>query len=525
MNVSRMTHKERFHKYRDDTVIQKAIKYAHWTIPALMADLSLYLDGRQHILERDYQEVGALLVNNLSPKLAAMLFPSSRPFYKIDASDALLEAASQKGKTKAEVASGFAQLEQKSCQRVFLNASYAQIIQLLRHCIVTGTGLLYRDSKSGKFVTYGLQSFSCIRDGQGTLLDTVVREYTHITALEPRVQQALRMANRSRYQRPDDCPPVELYTRIQRKVGASGKAYYEVTQEADEVPVGNPGIYPENLCPWQVITWSLIAGENYGRGLVEDFAGGFAKLSDGSHAAALYGIELMKVVNLVAPGMGADIDELANAESGEYVQGSPGAVSAYENGDATKLQVVRAELEAVITNLSRAFMYKGNTREAERVTAFEIKQDALEADNVLGGAYSSLAAGLQVPLAHILLTEVNSSMLEGIVTSTVELNIIAGIPALGRATDVQNLILAAQDAIAIIPGLMQVDKRIDGQKIMDMIMAGGSVDTSLIYKSQEQLDSEAKTAQQEQNGQAQIMDAAAAADATDTLQSIQGITA
>jgi hypothetical protein len=519
---SRISHKQRFSKYRDDTVIQKAIKMAHWTLPQLMADLSLSLNGTQHILERDYQEVGALLVNNLSPKLAAMLFPSSRPFYKIDASDALVKAAEGKGMTKVQLTSNFAQLEQKSCQRIFLNASYAQLIQLLRHVIVTGTGLIYRDSKAGKFITYGLQSFSCKRDGQGTLLDTVIREYTHIEALSPTVQTALRMAHRSRYARTDDCPPVELYTRIQRKQGASGKVYYEVTQEADEVPVGTTGLYPELLCPWQVVTWSLIAGENYGRGLVEDFAGGFAKLSDGSHAAALYGIELMKVVNLVAPGMGADIDELANAESGEYVQGAPGAVSAYENGDATKLQVMRAELEAVITNLSRAFMYKGNTREAERVTAFEIKQDALEADNVLGGAYSTLAAGMQVPFAHILLTEVNSDMLEGIVSNTVELNIVAGIPALGRATDVQNLILAAQDAIAIINPLIQTDKRIDGQKIMDMIMAGSSVDTSLIYKSDDQLASEAKAAQQQQQGQNQMMDAAAASEATDTLQSIQG---
>lgn len=522
MTSFRISHKERFGTYRDDGVIQKAIRYAHWTLPQLMADLSLQLNGTEHSVERDYQEVGALLVNNLAPKLAAMLFPSSRPFYKIDASDTLIAAAVAKGMTKIELTSHFAQLEQKSCQRIFLNASYAQVIQLLRHVIVTGTGLLYRDSKAGKFVTYGLQSFACRRDGQGTLLDTVVREYTHIEALAPTVQTALRMANRGRYARPDDSPPVELYTRIQRKVGASGTVYFEVTQEADNVPVGTTGLYPENLCPWQVVTWSLIAGENYGRGLVEDFAGGFAKLSDGSHAAALYGIEMMKVVNLVAPGLGADIDELANAESGEYVQGASGAVTAYENGDSLKLQAVRAELASVVENLSRAFMYKGNTRDAERVTAFEIKQDALEADNVLGGAYSTLAAGMQVPLAHITLTEVNSDMLEGIVTNTVELNIIAGIPALGRATDVQNLILAAQDAIGIIPGLMGVDKRIDGSKILDMIMAGSSVDTSLIYKSDEQLASEAKAAELQQQGQNQMLDAAAANDATETLQTIQG---
>lgn len=485
-----------------------------------MVDLSLLQHGSAAALERDYQEIGALLVNNLAPKLAAMLFPASRPFYKLGAGPDLLERAESSGKTITELQAGFANLEQKSCQRIFLNAGYAQLIQALRHLIVTGNVLTYRDSKAGKFTTYGMQSYSVRRDGQGNVVDAILREFTYIESLPATVQQGLRMGNKTKYQRPDDCPPVELYTRIHRQMGASGRFYYTVSQEADEMPVGTDGIYPEHLCPWQVITWSLIAGENYGRGLVEDFAGGFAKLSDMSHAATLYGIEMMKVLNLVQPGLGADIDELAEAESGEYVQGAPGAVVAYENGDAQKLAALSQLITETFSNLSRAFMYKGNTRDAERVTAFEIKQDALEADNVLGGAYSSLAASMQIPYAHTLLTEVDMALLEGIVTNTLELDIIAGIPALGRATDVQNLILAAQDALAIIPGLVEVDKRIDGQKVMDMIMSGASVDTSLLYKSKETLKAEADADAQAQAGQTQMVNASAAAEYTDTLQSL-----
>lgn len=519
--MKRLSHKERFLRYRDDTVILKARRYAHWTLPQLMADLSLQVHGQGLQLERDYQEIGALLVNNLAPKLAAMLFPASRPFYKIDASATLQRKAAEAGFTATELNAQFARLEQESCARIFLNAGYAQLIQALRHLIVTGNVMTYRDSKAGKYSAYGLESFSQRRDGQGNMIDAVLREYTFIESLPPTVQQALRISNPGRYRSTDDCPPVELYTRIHRQQGSSGKFYYVVSQEADSIPVGTDGRYPEHLCPWQVITWSLINGESYGRGLVEDFSGGFAKLSDMSHAATLYGIEMMKVLNLVQPGLGADIDELATAESGEYVQGAPGAVVAYENGDAAKLQALRAEITEVFGNLSRAFMYKGNTRDAERVTAFEIKQDALEADNTLGGAYSSLAASMQIPAAHVLLTEVDESLLEGLVTSTVELGIIAGIPALGRATDVQNLILAAQDALAIIPGLVELDKRIDGQKMLDMIMAGSSVDTSLIYKSKDQLAAEAEADAQAAEGQTQMVNAAAAAEYTDTLQSIK----
>lgn len=128
---------------------------------------------------------------------------------------------------------------------------------------------------------------------------------------------------------------------------------------------------------------------------------------------------------------------------------------------------------------------------------------------------------MQIPTAHILLTEVDQNMLEGIVTSTVELNIIAGIPALGRASDVQNLLLACQDAIAIIPPLIQTDNRIDPRKVFDMIMAGSSVDTSVLFKSAEQLKQEEAAQAQQAQGQAQMMDAAAAQQTTETLQSIQ----
>lgn len=517
--MRRISHKSRFLTYRDETVIQKATQYAKWTLPQLMADMTLVQNGTTLVLERDYQEIGALLVNNLGPKLAGLLFPSSRPFYKIDPSDEVKEAAKTKGKTPDQLNAGFARLELDSSQRLFVNASYNQIVLALKHLIVTGNVLLFRDGKEGRSIAYGIQSYSVRRDGQGRCLDIVLREFTHIESLDQTIQSALRMKHRSKYSQ-ENPPPVELYTRIQRRVGSSGRVYFEVTQEADDVPVGTTGIYPEHLCPWQAITWSLIAGENYGRGLVEDYAGGFAKLSDGSQAAALYGIEMMKVVNLVAPGLGADIDELAAAESGEYVQGMQGSVNAHENGDARKLEALRADLSETFGNLARAFMYKANTRDAERVTAFELKQDALEAETTLGGTYSSLSEAMQIPMAHLLLTELNPNMLEGLVTADLKLNIIAGIPALGRASDVQNLITASTDAAAIIPALMQLDPRVDPQKVMDLIMAGSSVDTSLIYKSKEVLAKEAEADAMKQQGEQQMLTAAAAADTTQTLQQL-----
>lgn len=517
----RVTHKALYDRYRDHGVLTKCTQYAKWTLPQLMADLTI-LNGTQAVLERDFQEVGPLLVNNLGAKLAGLLFPTSRPFYKIKPGAELVRAAEQQGVKKSELQSGLSRMEMESCQQLFLNASYAQLVLLMQHLIVTGNALLYRDSEAQKTHAYGLQQYVVRRDGRGTALDTILREYTDFESLDISIQSALNARSRGRY-KPENAGNnrVELYTRIKRDTLPSGGVVYSITQEADGILVGKPGSYPEHLCPWQPVTWNLISGENYGRGLVEDYAGGFAKLSDMSHASTLYGIAMAKVVNLVKAGSGADIDELANAETGEYVSGDKDSVVAHEGGDANKLKQMTAEIELVFQRLSRAFMYKGSTRNAERVTAFELKQDAMEAETTLGGVYSALASSLQVPLAHVLLTEVDPGMMEGIVTERIKLGIIAGLPALGRQADVQNLAAAAQDAAAIVPILTQADKRVDGSKVFDLIMAASSVDTSEFFKSEDQLAAEAQAEQQELAGLGQMQTATTLQDQANQLAAIQ----
>lgn len=515
-----LSHKALFDKYTDPEVVNKAEQYAKWTLPQLMPKLTGYKTTAR--LERDYQSVGALLTNNLASKLCALLFPSSRPFYKIKAGEALLEAAKKKGIEDTDLAAGLAKMELASCKQLFLNASYAQLIFALKHLIVTGNVLIHRDSDTAKTTTYGLRSFVVRRDGRGNMLDCILREYTDFDGLELPVQQVLRLAQPSRYADPDNPPPVELYTRIKRSLTTKGNPIFTVSQQVDTYDVGTPGQYPEHLCPWQVPTWSLIAGENYGRGLVEDYAGGFAKLSDVSLAATLYSIQAAKVVNLVAPGQGADVDELQEAECGDYVQGSPDSVTAHEGGDAKKGEQMQAEIAAEFGQLARAFMYKANTRDAERVTAYELKQDAMEAENALGGAYSSLSAALQVPFAHVLLTEVNEQALEGLLTGQFKLDIEAGIPALGRQAEVQNLAAAAQDAGGIIPALSQLDPRIDKGRVMDVILRGQSVDSSTIFFTKDELASQQAAVKQEQMGQQQVAQATQLADQQQALQGIQG---
>lgn len=500
----RIPHQARFLKYRDDGVIMKCRRYAHWTLPQLMVDLCGSVGTTALIVERDFQEIGALLTNNLSAKLASLLFPSNRPFFKINISEELKAHAASRGKSSAAINAGLAKMEMDASQRLFLNASYNQLVMSLKHLIVTGNVLIHRDSVQKRTTAYGLQSFSTRRDGRGQLTDLIIKEPTSYAGLSEELQRLIRAKNPVRYSGSNVYDiSIDIYTRVCRK-HIAGEVVYIESQQIDNYDIGEPAVWPEHLCPWTVPTWSIVAGEHYGRGLVEDFAGGFAKLSDTSEALALYGISAMKFVNLVAPGQGANIDELQAAETGEYVQGTKDGITVFEAGDANKISAMRAEIESVFGNLARAFMYKGNTRQAERVTAFELQQDAMEANTVLGGTYSSLAESMQVPTAHVLLTEVSPGALQGIISGDMNLDLMAGIPALGRAADVQNIIAAAADAANIVGVLSQLDKRIDPAKLLDVIYAGQSVDTSVFFLSETEQKALADAQQQEQAGLDQI---------------------
>lgn len=513
-----ITHKALFEKLRDTEVVAKCVQYAHWTLPQLMADLCEVRNSKRAHVERDYQEIGALLTSNLATKLARLLFPASTPFFRLKVGGSLVDEARKQGKV-AELTSKLAGLELDASQRLFRNAAYAQLILALKHLVVTGNVLLHRDSSDGSMVAYGIQSFVVKRDNKGRMLDCVLREFTSVEALPLEVQAVLRQKDKAKYSRPEQI--VEQFTRIQRKQ-LQNSAIYEVTQQVDTLDVGEPSTYPDYLCPWQAPTWSLIPGEHYGRGLVEDYAGGFAKLSDLSEAAALYGIELMRVVHLVSAGSGTDIDDLAEAEHGEYVRGDPESVHAHESGDARKLEAVNAEIEGVFGRLARAFMYKANTRDAERVTAFELKQDAEEVEHTLGGAYSSLSAAMQVPMACVLLVEENPAALAGLVSGDIRPNIIAGIPALGRSADIQNLLQATQEAGTIVPALTQVDQRFDPQKLVDLILAGRSVDATAVFRTKAQLAELNAAKAQEAQGLQQLQQAQGTQDQLAQLQELAG---
>lgn len=483
-----------FDDYQDTSFIKKIENYALWTIPSAFPENYQYQSKQNQEIEHDYQSIGAILVNSLATKLTGSLFPANQSFFRIEFTDDMSKKLqAEKGFDEKTAKAALIDIETKACRRIFLNASYAQLVQMLRYLIITGNALLKRENAG--VTVYSLRNYSLLRDNSGTVLDIIIKECVAFGSL-PEDVRALIGGEYSRNEFDD----VTIYTRVKREfidTGSSGKrprSKWVVTQEINNVAVGKPSTYPERLCPYIPVGWNLVNGDSYCRGHVEDHAGDFAKLSDLSRALTLYQLDACKVVNLVKPGSTVDIDSLSEAETGEWVLADPDAVGKHEGGEYQKLQVLSNEVQSIFQRLSQAFMYQGNVRDAERVTAEEIRYNAQEADRTLGGVYSQLAEGIHLPLAYVLSAEVEKQLIAAFANSEIEMQVLTGLAALGRTADVQSLIQAANVIVAVVPALKQVSQRFDTELIIDKILQSHGLNPN-----DWMLDEQALAAEQEAN--------------------------
>lgn len=498
-----------FTKYRDDALLCRLATYALWTIPSVFPKGERNSIANQNaLIEHDYQSVGAGLVNRLSTKLARTLFPANTSFFRIEVNEELKKLMDDKGNTDIIT------YEKKACDRLFLNASYAQIVQALRLLVITGECLLYRHEN--KLRVYSLRDYVARRNNLGETLDIIICEQKLWEELTPEQRvQCNAVQSDTKY---------KLYTRIQRQVKL-GMTSWLVTQEINGRSLSTRMVYRDKLCPYIPVCWNFVNGDNYARGYVEDYAADLAKYSDLSRELMSYQMECLRLLHLVDPASSIDADSAATAPNGEFISGTPEGIKPYEAGSYQKIQEIRNELQGIEQRLNMAFMYTGNTREGERVTAYEIRQNAEEAEQTLGGVYSQLSQSMHLPLAHLLLYEVRPDIIAAVDAAHITLNILTGIMALSRSSENQGLLIACSQLNAILPIIGQLGAAYNIQAAADSVFLSNGVTLESIKFTPEQVATNAKAKAE----QAQASQAAQAAAIPQQLagqeSAVQGISA
>jgi hypothetical protein len=489
--MATMTVRRQYNKLKTDRqpFLDRAYEASELTLPFLLPRQST---GKGQDLPKTYQSLGARLVNTLSSKLLLSQFPPNSPFFKFQIDDFTLEKLGDTPRGFIEEALG--SMERAVQQEVDATSMRVPLYEVLRHLIATGNSLVFIDEENHLRV-FHLDQYVIERDPQGKPLTIIALETISKTVF----------VNRFGYPPPKD-PKVsgqtkkkedlELYTII--KLDKKTKQY-EVTQEINDVKLaGVRATFPQDKLPWIPLRFNAIDGENYGHGLVEESFGDLRAFEGLSQYILEASAAAAKIIFLLKPGSTMTPKKLANTENLGFLSGVREDVQTLQLEKFADLRIASTTAASLETRLSAAFLLNQSVqRQAERVTAEEIRFLANELESTLGGIYSLLSHELQLPLVRNLITRLEKQgKLPALPKGTVKPVIVTGFEALGRSNDAQKIMEFVQSvAAAFGPQGIQVFKITE---VVKRIGNGFAIDMKGLVKTEDELAKERADAEQAQ---------------------------
>ena len=457
-----------------DTFLERGREAARLTIPTLLPDEG---HSSSTIYSTPYQGIGARGVNNLASKLLLALLPPNSPFFRLTIDDFDLKEVA--GDNRGQVEEGLARIERAAMQEIEGRAIRVPAFEALKLLIVTGNALVYMPKKGGMKV-FRPDRYCVKRDAMGNVLEIVIKETVSPQMLPEEVQAMLP---------PSDTPTknLDMYTCVMRE-GNGWKTKQEV---AGMIIPSSEGKYREDQNPFIPLRFIRIDGEDYGRGFIEEYIGDLRSLESLTRAIVQGSAASAKLLFLVRPNGSTKANQLAKAANGTFVTGDANDVSALQVQKSGDFRVALETVRMINDRLSAAFLLNSSVqRNAERVTAEEVRFMAQELETALGGVYSILSQEFQMPLINLLLDVlVREGKMPKMPKDTVKPTVVTGIEALGRGQDLNKLATFLQYLQPL--GAEVIASEMNLGDYIDRLAASLGIDTSGLIKSDEQKQMEA----------------------------------
>ena len=441
-------------------------------------------------LPTPFQGIGARGVNNLSAKLLLTLFPPNSPFIKFQIDDFTLQELEAE---RAPVEEGLNSMERAVNDEVEAKAMRVPLHEALRHLIICGNALLFVD-KDNLIRVFHLDQYVVRRDPQGQVLEIIIMEemsrelFRDIFGHNPPTEGNTGADG--------DDKPLELYTVV--KLHLDGKVH--IHQEvSNKIIPETRSIIPKEKNPYLALRWSRIDGEDYGRGFIEEYLGDLKALEGLSKAILEGSAAAARAIFLVRPNGTTKLKTISQAPNLAVRQGNADDVSVLQMDKFNDFRVARETLESIERRMAAAFLLNQSVqRDAERVTAEEIRFLANELETSLGGIYSLLSNELQLPLAKRIINSLEKQeKLPKLPKDTVEPVIITGFEALGRGNDANKLATMTQTLAGTI-GPEALIQYLNVSDYIKRVGTGFGIDMKGLIKTEEQVQQEQQQAQQAQ---------------------------
>jgi hypothetical protein len=244
-----------------------------------------------------------------------------------------------------------------------------------------------------------------------------------------------------------------------------------------------------------------IDGESYGRGLIEEYIGDISYLDTLSLAIKQASLAAAKFIMLVNPNGITKIKHLAATKNGGFALGKPEDVKALQAEKYYDLRTAREEKDVLERRLYRVFLLtQAIQRDAERVTAEEIRQMVKDLEEALGNYYSIMSKEFQLAYVkiafHHLRKEKKDALPDLIRDKNVKLTMTTGLEALGRGSDLNKWASFFDIMAKFVQSAQIVGAKVD--KIAAMVAASLNLDiTDVLYTDKEKADMAQEAQKQE----------------------------
>lgn len=430
-------------------LLERCEQYARWTVPSIFPTDENARTETPEESEKGNVAIGARVVNHLSHRIVDTMFPNDKPFFAVKLTNEAQKRFEEEADEAAiqELTQSLMQAENAAMTALNLTAYRPIAVSAVALQIVTGNALIFRMDDDTR-VVYSVRDYSVRRSIGGKLLEVMLRDCKTFGSLDLEMQIAVQAADKKgRSYKADD--PVELYTYYwwgTADKDDNGPKKWHMRQALDEIEIEEAATsYNEADFPCLVLTWSLGRGDNYGRGLVEDYAVTFHNIDVMTEAMIdLIGIAA-DIKFLVNDQSTFDVDAWNSAKRGEYVPGKEGDITVPQFAFAVEVNVIAESIAKLERELAQAFLLSSaGVRDAERVTAEEIRFFAREIESAFGGLYSRLALDWQRREAEYQLSQIDfSTMIDGV--QTMDILVTTGLESLSREGKLDALRLAVLD--------------------------------------------------------------------------------
>lgn len=486
------TAKSRYAKLEGDRrpYTDRAEKCAKYTIPMAFPKDT---DSSSTNYETPYQSIGARGVNNLTSKLMLALFPPNAPFFRLALGDDIENALGDDSATKQQWEEALSKLERKITSYMETHQIRTTANEALLQLVIAGNVCVFLPPAEGGMRIYRLNSYVVSRDGIGNVLEIIAKESVAYGALPPEAQSAIGESGAVDADRAYD-----VYTHTYLE-GDVYKSYQEVE---GAIIKGSEQEYPKDKSPWIPLRLKKMDGESYGRSFVDEYLGDLKVLEALSKSVAQVAAVASNILYLVNPNAVTRISELSKAKSGDFIRGKIEDIQILQVNKTSDLQITENAIQSIEGRLSYAFLLNSAVqRNAERVTAEEIRYVANELEDTVGSIYSILSQEFQLPLVKRFMIQMTR---EGAIpdlpqgSKGVEPLIVTGIEALGRGHDLTKLDTFIRYA-QVFPEAFQTS--VKQGEILRQIATALGIDSSSVVKTDEEVQQEQQQQMQMQMAQ------------------------